>query len=169
MLLLPMGKAYGKKKQVEEPPFLYQAGTENIEKGCGGRLEVHKEGFAFHCQGGDFSLPYSNIVVMQYRPNLSDEVIAMKIPWAYPPELARVNKNKYFTIVSNENGKLRAIVLRVEEKDMQPYFAEIELQSGKSVDEYRSYEEFQNGHLPLSSGARCGPYLTTTPRAGSPW
>jgi len=35
------------------------------------------------------------------------------------------------------------VVLRVDEKDMRPYFAEIELQSGKSVQEYRSYEEFQ--------------------------
>jgi hypothetical protein len=67
----------------------------------------------------------------------------MKSPWAYPPALARVSTNKYFTIVSNEQGKLRAVVLRVDEKNMRPYFAEIELQSGKSVQEYRSFDEFQ--------------------------
>jgi|SRR5689334_11024909 len=137
------GLVFGKKKPVEVPPFLYQAGTEKIEKGCGGRLEVHKEGFAFHCPGGSFEFPYAGITVMQYRRDLSPEVVAMKIPWAYPPTLSRVSSNKYFTIVSNEQGKLRAVVLRVDEKNMRPYFAEIELQSGKSVDEYRSYEEFQ--------------------------
>jgi hypothetical protein len=145
MLLMAIGSAYGKKKKEEPPPFLYMAGTEKIAQGCGGKLEVLKEGFAFHCQGGDFSLPYTNIVVMQYRPNLSNDVAAMKIPWAYPPVLPRVSRNVYFTIVSKEDGKLRAVVLRVEEKDMQPYFAEIELESGKSVQEFRSYDEFQNG------------------------
>jgi len=143
-MLLLIGSTYGKnKKSVDEPPFLYQAGTENIEKGCGGRLEVRKEGFAFHCPGGTFTLSYSGITLMQYRPDLSDEVMAMKIPWAYPPVLARASNNKYFTIVSNEQGKLRAVVLRVDEKNMRPYFAEIELQSGKSVQEYRSFDEFQ--------------------------
>ncbi len=128
MLSLLASSTFGKKKQpVEQPPFLYQAGTEKIDKGCGGKLEVHKDGFAFHCPRGDFSFPYSKIILMQYRPNLSQEVLAMKIPWAYPPVLARVSKNKYFTIVSKEGDNLRAVVLRVEEKDMQPYFAEIEL------------------------------------------
>jgi hypothetical protein len=143
-LLMTAGSSYAKHKPpVEEPPFQYQAGTENIAKGCGGKLEVLKEAFAFHCPGGDLSIPYSTITLMQYRPDLSDEVMAMKVPWAYPPLLARVNKNKYFTIVSKDQGKLRVVVLRVDEKDMRPYFAEIELQSGKSVQEYRSYEEFQ--------------------------
>jgi hypothetical protein len=143
-LFLLISSSDGKhKKTADEPPFLYQAGTENIEKGCGGKLEVLKEGFAFHCPGGTFNISYSAITLMQYRPDLSDEVMAMKIPWAYPPVLARVNKNKYFTIVSNEQGKLRVVVLRVDEKNMRPYFAEIELQSGKSVQEYRSFSEFQ--------------------------
>jgi hypothetical protein len=143
-MFLPISSSYGKhKKTVDEPPFLYQAGTENIEKGCGGKLEVLKEGFAFHCPGGTFNLSYAGITLMQYRPDLSNEVVAMKIPWAYPPVLTRVSANKYFTIVSNEQGKLRAVVLRVDEKDMRPYFAEIELQSGKSVQEYRSFDEFQ--------------------------
>ncbi len=141
---LLMGVGFSKsKKPVEAPPFLYQAGTENIEKGCGGRLEVRKEEFAFHCSGGAFELPYANITLMQYRPDLSPEVLAMKIPWAYTPMLARVSSNKYFTIISKDQGKLRVVVLRVDENNMRPYFAEIELQSGKSVQEYRSYDEFQ--------------------------
>jgi hypothetical protein len=142
-LFMLAGSSYAKHKpSVEEPPFEYQAGTANIAKGCGGKLEVLKEGFAFHCPGGDLNIPYSTITLMQYRPDLSNEVMAMKIPWAYPPVLAKVNKNKYFTIVSNDQGKLSAVILRVDEKNMRPYFAEIELQSGKSVQEYRSYDEF---------------------------
>ena len=76
------------------------------------------------------------------HPNLSDEVLAMKIPWIIKPQLPRVRNNKFFTVVWNEGGTLHAVVLRVEEKDMRPYFAEIELQSGKSVQEFRSFDEF---------------------------
>jgi hypothetical protein len=68
--------------------------------------------------------------------------MAMKIPWKIAPELARVRENRFFTIVYNEQGKLHAIILRVSENDMRPYFAEIELQSGKPVQEYRDFGEF---------------------------
>ncbi|MGD1103930.1 MAG: hypothetical protein ABSA59_17915 [Terriglobia bacterium] len=141
-LLLPISSSYGKHKKTEEPPFQYQAGTENIEKGCAGKLEVLKEGFTFKCPSGTFSLPFSSITLMQYRPDVSAEVLAMKIPWKIKPQLTRVRDNKYFTVVCNEQGKLRAVVLRVNENDMRPYFAEIELQSGKSVQEFRSFGEF---------------------------
>ena len=142
LLLLLMSSGYGKHKKAEAPPFLYQAGTENIEKGCGGRLEVLKEGFKFNCPGGTFNLPFSGITMMQYRPDVSAEVLDLKIPWKIAPQLTRVRENKYFTIVCNEQGKLRAVVLRVNEDDMRPYFAEIELQSGKTVQEFRSFDEF---------------------------
>jgi hypothetical protein len=141
-LLLLISSSYGKNKKTEELPFEYMAGTENIEKGCGGKLEVLKEEFTFKCPGGTFSLPFSAITVMQYRPDVSAEVMAMKIPWKVVPQLPRVKENKYFTVVCNEQGKLRVVVLRVNENDMRPYFAEIELQSGKSVQEYRSFDEF---------------------------
>jgi hypothetical protein len=143
-LLLAATLSYGgkHKKNTDEPTFLYQAGTEKIEKGCGGKLEVLKEGFAFKCPSGTINLPYASITLMQYRPDISEEVLAMKIPWNDPPQLARVRENKYFTIVCNDQGKLRAVVLRVDENTMRPYFAEIELQSGKSVQEYRSFGEF---------------------------
>jgi len=141
-LLLLISLSYGKRKKVEEPPFQYQAGTENIAKGCAGKLEVLKEGFTFKCPSGSFSLPFSGITLMQYRPDISADVLAMKIPWKITPQIARVRENKYFTIVCNEQGKLRAVVLRVDKDDMRPYFAEIELQSGKSVQEYRSFGEF---------------------------
>ena len=141
-LFLLTGSVYGKHKKTDDPPFLYLAGTENIERGCGGKLQVLKEGFTFKCATGGFSLPFSAVTVMQYRPDVSDAVMAMKIPWKIAPQLARVRENKYFTIVTNEQGKLRAVVLRVEEDDMRPFFAEIELQSGKSVQEFRDFGEF---------------------------
>jgi len=141
-LLLLISPSYGKHRKVEEPPFQYQAGTEDLEKGCAGKLEVLKDGFTFRCPAGTISLPFSAVTVMQYRPDVSAEVLAMKIPWKIKPQVARVRENKYFTIVCNEQGKLRAVVLRVNEDDMRPYFAEIELQSGKSVQEFRSFDEF---------------------------
>jgi len=141
-LLLLTGSSYGKHKKTDEPPFQYQAGTENIEKGCAGKLEVLKEGFTFKCPGGSFNLPFSAVALMQFRPDVSAEVLAMKIPWKIQPQLPHVRENKFFTIVCTEEGKLRAVVLRVSEDDMRPYFAEIELQSGKSVQEYRSFDEF---------------------------
>jgi hypothetical protein len=143
-LFLLIGSGYGKhKKNTEEPPFQYEAGTENIQKGCGGKLEVLKEGFTFKCPGGTIVLPFSAITLMQYRPDVSAEVMAMKIPWKIIPQLARVRGNKYFTVVSKQQGELHAVVFRVDEDYMRPYFAEIELQSGKSVQEYRSFGEFQ--------------------------
>ncbi|HXW16647.1 MAG TPA: hypothetical protein VEN79_19215 [Terriglobia bacterium] len=142
-LLLLMCSVYGKHKNTaEEPPFQYEAGTEKIEKGCGGKLEVLKEGFSFKCPGGTINVPFSAITLMQYRPDVSEEVLAMKIPWVIKPQPVRVKENKYFTIVSTDQGKLRVVVLRVDENNMRPYFAEIELQSGKSVQEYRSFGEF---------------------------
>jgi hypothetical protein len=142
-LLLPASAGYGKHKKAAEPPFEYLAGTENMERGCAGKLEVLKEGFSFSCPSGTFSLPFSGVTLMQFRPDVSAEVLALKIPWKIKPQLARVRENKYFTIVCNEQGRLRAVVLRVSEDSMRPYFAEIELQSGKSVQEYRSYGEFE--------------------------
>ncbi len=144
VLFLPISSSYGKHKKTEdEPPFLYVAGSEDIAKGCGGQLEVLKEGLTFKCPGSTVNLPFSTITLMQYRPDVSADVMAMKIPWKVAPEFQRIKENKYFTIVCKEQGKLRAVVLHVSETNMRPYFAEIELQSGKTVQEYRSFEEFQ--------------------------
>ena len=143
-ILLLAGLCFGKHKKGDEQPFQYEAGTESIDKGCGGKLEVLREGFAFKCPGGAFSLPYSGVTLMQFRPDVSTEVLAMKVPWKIQPQPSRVRENKYFTIVCNDQGKLRVVVLRVSEDNMRPYFAEIELQSGKSVQEYRSFDEFNN-------------------------
>ena len=141
-LLLLASPAFGKHRKVEGPPFQYEAGTDDIEKGCAGKLEVLKEGFKFQCPSGSLSLPFSGVTLMQYRPDVSAEVLGMKIPWKSKPQVQRLRENRFFTIVCNDQGKLRAVVLRVSEDDMRPYFAEIELQSGKSVQEYRGFDEY---------------------------
>jgi hypothetical protein len=142
-LLVLSAATYAKHKKPEAPPpFQYLAGTENIEKGCGGKLEVLKEGFTFKCASGTFTMPFATITLMQYRPDVSQKVLDMKIPWKIPPMFPRTRENKYFAIVGSDQGKLRAIILRVDEDDMRPYFAEIELQSGKTVQEYRDFDEF---------------------------
>ncbi len=142
VLLLLSGLSYGKHRKNDEPPFQYVAGTENLDKGCAGKLEVLKEGFTYKCAGGSLNLPFSEVTLMQYRPNVSPEVMAMKVPWKVAPEFAKIKENRYFTIVAKAEGKLRVVVLRVEQDDMRPYFAEIELESGKTVQEYRSFDEF---------------------------
>ena len=141
-LLVLTSWAYGKKKSEDEPPFTYLAGTENLERGCGGKLEVHTDGLAFTCPAGSVTLPFSGITLMQYRPDLSQTVVDMKIPWKVPPQLSRQRENKYFTVVANDQGKIRAVILRVDSKSMIPYLAEIDLKSGKSVQVWRSYDEF---------------------------
>jgi hypothetical protein len=142
VLLLCTGFAYGKRKPANEPPFDYVGGTENIQPGCAGKLEVLTDGLAFTCPTGSVNLPFAAITLMQYRPDLSDEVREMKIAWRVQPPHDKARHNKYFTVVSNEHGTIHAVVLSVERESMRPYLAEIELKSGKSVEVYRSYDEF---------------------------
>ena len=143
VLLLLAGWAYGKKKTADTSPFIFLAGTDDLHKGCGGKLEVLKEGLAFTCPSGSVTLPFSGITVLQYRPDVSKAVMDMKIPWKVPPQLSRVRENKYFTVVCNDEGKIRAMVLQVDSNTLIPYLAEIELRSGKTVQVWRSYDEFQ--------------------------
>ena len=53
-VFLLISSSYGKhKKTTDEPPFQYEAGSENIEKGCEGKLVVLKEWLKFRCPGGN--------------------------------------------------------------------------------------------------------------------
>ena len=106
-LFLLISSSYGKhKKTEEEPPFLYVAGTENIAKGCGGKLEVLKEGLTFKCPGSTLNLPFSTITLMQYRPDVSAEVMAMKIPWKVAPEFHRVERKQVLYYRVQGTGKI---------------------------------------------------------------
>ncbi|MBZ5669739.1 MAG: hypothetical protein LAO04_08420 [Acidobacteriia bacterium] len=141
-VLFLTGFAYGKRKPSDEPPFQYVGGTENIQQGCGGKLEVLKDGLAFTCPTGSVNLPFSAITLMQYRPDLSSQVWRMNIAWKVQPPHDKAKDNRYLTLVYREQDAIHAVVLRVEPITMRPYLAEIELQSGKGVEVWRSYEEF---------------------------
>jgi hypothetical protein len=142
VLLFCTGFAYGKRKPTNEPPFQYVGGTENIQEGCGGKLEVQKDGLAFTCPTGSVNLPFSAITLMQYRPDLSSQVWGMNIAWKVQPRRDKARHNQYLTVVYREQGAIHAVVLSVEPTSMRPYLAEIELKSGKSVQVWRSYDEY---------------------------
>jgi len=141
LLFLFAGWVYGKRKPTDVPPFLYEAGTEDLARGCGGKLEVLKDALAFTCPQGSVTMPFSAITLMQYRPDVSKQVVGMNIDWKVRPALDKARDNIYFTVLCNENGKTRAVVLRVDIVSLRPYLAEIELKSGKNVQVYRSYDE----------------------------
>jgi hypothetical protein len=88
------------------------------------------------------NVPFAAVTLMQFRPNLSKEVQRMNIPWKVEPQIGRVKDNGYLTIVYKEQNAVHALVLKVSSETMRPYLAEIELKTGKSVEVYRSYDEF---------------------------
>jgi hypothetical protein len=143
VLISLAGFAYAKRQAPDEPPFQYVAGTEDLAQGCAGKLEVLKDGLAFACPAGTLDVPFAAITLMQYRPDVSKQVLRMNIAWkVQPPVVKRLRDNEYFAVLYTAQGAVHAIVLKVEPLQMRPYLAEIELKSGKSVQVYRSYGEF---------------------------
>jgi len=143
LLSLSGGLAFGKHNKAEAPPFQYVGGTEALAAGCGGRLEVLKDNFAFSCESARVNIPFTSVNLMQFRPNLSKQVQRMNIAWKVEPQIGRVKDNGYLTIVYSEQNAVHALVLKVSSETMRPYLAEIELKTGKSVEVYRSYDEFE--------------------------
>jgi hypothetical protein len=141
VLISLSGFAYGKRQTADLPPFQYVGGTEDLAQGCSGKLEVLKDGLAFACPAGSVNVPFAAITLMQYRPDLSKQVLRTNIAWKVQPPVKRLRDNQYFTVLYTVQGAVHALVLKVEPMQMRPYLAEIELQSGKSVQVYRSYEE----------------------------
>jgi hypothetical protein len=143
LLISLAGFAYAKRQTPDEPPFQYVAGTEDLVGGCYGKLEVLKDGLAFACPAGSLNVPFVAITLMQYRPDVSKQVLQMNIAWkVQPPVVKRPKDTQYFAVLFTAQGAVHAIVLKVEPLQMRPYLAEIELKSGKSVQVYRSYGEF---------------------------
>jgi len=141
-LLFLTSFAFAKRKSSDTAPFQYVGGTENLPRGCAGKLEVIKDGLNFTCPLGSVQMPFAAITLMQYRPDVSRQVMKMNLAWKVEPRLPKTKDNLYLTVLYNAQGTVHAVVLRVESQTMSPYLAEIELQSGKSVQVYRSYEEF---------------------------
>ena len=125
--------------------FKYAGGTENVSGGCEGNLELRPEFVAFTCRGGEVSVPYSSITLMQYRSGISRRVRRLKVPWKVNPiifpQVVGGKKNRYFTVVYRLENQPRVLILRVHPDAMRPYLAELDLRSQRRV-EVQSYEEY---------------------------
>ena len=141
IMLLVLATVVSGKKRVETQ-FKYAGGTEQIQKGCEANLELSSEALSFRCGSGSISAPYSSISLMQYRTNISRQVLKMNLGWKVKPTVKRSKQNRYFTVLYNEGGSVRAVVFDVPPKVLQPYLAEIDLKSGKRV-EVQSHEEYE--------------------------
>jgi len=141
VLLIPPSAALGTEES-KEAIFQYAGGTEKIEIDCAGKLEVTAEGLIFRCPGATVEMPFSTITLMQFRPDISQQVRNLKLKWkTYPTILVAGKQNRYFTVVSKKQGVTHVMVLRVDPTSMRPYLAEIELKSGRRV-EVMPYEDY---------------------------
>ncbi len=141
IVLLALAAVDGKEKKPEAPQFKYAGGTEQIQEGCPGNLELTSKALTFHCAGGSISAPYSSISLMQYRTDISRQVWKMKLGWKVRPTTKHGKRNRYFTVLYNQGGIARAIVLDVTPEAMRPYLAEIDIKAGKRV-EVQAHEEY---------------------------
>ena len=100
----------------------------------------------FRCPTGSVSMPFASISLMQYRPDISRKIRKMKIKWRVKPQIDAPilggKKNRYFTIVYEEQGARRALVLDVPPDTMRPYLAEIDVKAEKRV-EVKESEEYE--------------------------
>ena len=141
IMLLALAAVDGNGKKKEELQFKYAGGTEQIQQGCLGNLELTSEALTFRCAGGSISAPYSSISLMQYRSDISRQVWKMKLGWKVRPTTKHGKRNRYFTVLYNQGGSARAIVFDVTPEAMRPYLAEIDIKAGKRV-EVQAHEEY---------------------------
>ena len=141
LVVLAPAAVNGKGKKKEQPQFKYVGGTESMQRGCTGNVELTSEALTFRCSAGSIRAPYSSISLMEYRTGISRQVQKMKIEWKVKPATKHAKRNRYFTVLYNDAGSARALVLDVAPETMQPYLAEIDLKAGKRVD-VQSHEEY---------------------------
>lgn len=123
--------------------FTYAGGTENIQSGCSGKLELADSSMTFQCPEGSITIFYHSITRMEYRPTVSRKVRRMKLPWKVKPSGSGGKTNLFFTVLfKQDGGGTQAIVLRVLPEEMRPYLAQIELSAGKRIVvwDYRGYD-----------------------------
>jgi hypothetical protein len=126
-----------------EPQFKYAGGTENLPEQCAGLLEMGPDAMVFRCAQYSIAIPYASLTLMQYRPDVSKRVRKLKLTWKVRPVPGGGSKkNRYFTVVYQENGGQHAMVLEVQPLVMRPYLAEIEMRSGRRV-EVKGYESYE--------------------------
>jgi hypothetical protein len=141
IMLLALGIVAVSGKKRKETQFMYAGGTEQMQKGCEGNLELSSEALTFRCASGSISAPYSSISLMQYRSDISRQVLKMNLGWKVKPAVKHSKRNRYFTVLYSQGGSARAFVVDVTPEVIQPYLAEIDLKSGKRV-EVQSHEEY---------------------------
>ena len=140
IMLLGVAGVEGKQKKAEEH-FKYAGGTERIQQGCKGNLELTSTALTFRCDTGWIAAPYSSIRLMQYRRDVSRQVLKMNLDWKVKPPGKHGKQNRYFTVLYSEGSGTRAIVLDVAPETMRPYLAEIDLKAGQRV-EVQAHEEY---------------------------
>ncbi len=122
--------------------FVYAGGTEHIQYGCQGQLEVTSSSMIFRYTHGSVTIPYHSITHMEYRPKLSRTVNAMKLGWVAKPDESGRNKNLFFTVLYLENHRTHALVLKVSPDEMRPYLAVLEIHTGMRIHvwDYRGFD-----------------------------
>ena len=141
IMLLALAAVHGEARKAKESQLKYAGGTEQIQQGCPGNLELTSKALTFRCAGGSISAPYSSISLMQYRSDISRQVWKMKLAWKVKPTTKHGKRNRYFTVLYNQGSSARAIVLDVTPEAMRPYLAEIDIKAGKRV-EVQAHEEY---------------------------
>jgi hypothetical protein len=118
--------------------FKFVGGTQYVEPGCAGKLELSDQVMTFSCAQYSITMPFRSIRLMEYRTDLSRKVRKMKLRWKVRPgtysPLIGAKRDRYFTVVYEREGSVQALVLEVEPKDMRPYLAEIDIKVGHRVD-----------------------------------
>jgi len=119
--------------------FAYVGGTAAIHKGCEGKLEITASALVFDCPQGSIAAPYSSIERMEYRSQVSKPIRKMKLNWKVEPPTHKDKHNVYFTVLYLDQGKIHAMVLKVDPATMRPYLAEIDLRTGHRIDVQQYY------------------------------
>ncbi len=142
LILALRGTAWSNSKD-DANLFKYAGGTEALQEGCPGQLELTDESMTFHCSQGSITALYNAIQLMQYRPDVSRQVRKMKLKWKVKPHGSGGKHNRYFTVVFTQAGRKHIMVLEVDPDEMRPYLAEIDLKAGKRVQvwELEVYDE----------------------------
>ena len=139
--LLVVQGAAGREKP-RELPFRFEGGTSGPSDICNGVLETSSYELTFRCGTDAIAIPYSSILLIQYRADVSRKVRKMKLHWKVAPPVGGGHENRYLTIIYNESGNRQGMVLGVSPEAMRPYLAEIDLRAGRRID-VQNHEVYQ--------------------------
>lgn len=124
-------------KSHPSPFFDYAGGTENLPKGCEGKLEIKEKNLVYHCGDVSVVVPYSSITQMEFLPKVSKQIRKMKLDWAVKPTSSHSKHEGFFSVLFSGSGQTHAIVLKVSDDTMRPYMAEIDLKTGRSIESHQ--------------------------------